>query len=98
MVGVMATATKFMAIAAGAAVGALVTVAPASAAPPPRPKTDQKQALFIQYLVDHGVPYTSVPAAVDLAKSTCSILGSGSPTRVQDAATAIQNSVKMRPE
>ena len=99
---VMAKATSILATTAGLALGmvatGLMTATVAGAAPPPRPKTDQKQQVFIQYLVDHGVPYTSVPDAVSLAHSTCGILGTDSPTRIQDAATAIQHSVDMRPE
>lgn len=99
---VTAKAKSILAAGAGMAIGllatALMTATVAGAAPPPRPKTDQKQQAFIQYLVDHGVPYTSVPDAVALAHSTCNILASDSPTRVQDAATAIQHSVNMRPE
>ena len=99
---VMAKATSILATTVGLTLGmvatGLVTATVAGAAPPPRPKTDPKQQVFVQYLVDHGVPYTSVPDAVALAHSTCGILATDSSTRVQDAATAIQHSVDMRPE
>jgi hypothetical protein len=91
--------TGLAAAAAGVVVSAQVAMAPAVAAsPPPKPTTDPKQVLFVKYLVDHGVPYTSVPAAIKLAHTTCLILGTRSPTRIQDAATTIGDSVDMRPE
>ena len=89
-------------LAGGAAVvvaSVLVAMAPtAVAAPGTHASTDQMRAFFIKLLVDRGVPYTSADDAVKLAQSTCAILDSGSPTRIQDAATAIQDSVNMRQE
>jgi hypothetical protein len=98
MATVMPQLMRVVGVSAGVLAGVLITVAPASADPPPRPKIDQKQALFIKYLTDNGVPFVSAPKAVALALSTCQILSTDSPTRVQDAATAIQNSISMRPE
>lgn len=94
----MAKTMRAGAVVVGVLAGALIAIAPAAADPPPRPKIDQKQALFIQYLTDHGVPYTSVPKAVALARATCGILGTDSPTRIPDAVTAIQNSISMTPQ
>jgi hypothetical protein len=96
---VMTMAARVIGVAVGAMGGALVVAVPSAASPPtPSPTVDQKQALFIQYLTDHGVPFTSKPRAISLAQSTCTILGSGSATRLQDAAAAIQNNISMRPE
>ena len=95
----MANTARAIVAVAGIAVGALVVATPCAADPPARPKTDQKQVTFIDYLTKNGVPYVSVPKAVALAHSTCAILAAtNSPTRIQDAATAIQNSISMRPE
>jgi uncharacterized protein DUF732 len=99
MGAVMAKSTRGAGVAVGVIAAALVAIAPAAAAPAtPSPTLDQKQALFMQYLTDHGIPFTSKQQALNLAQSTCATLGSGSPTRLQDAAAAIQNSVTMRTE
>jgi hypothetical protein len=98
MASVMAQSTRVVGVAVGMLAGVLVAAAPASADPPPTPKVDQKQAVFMKYLTDHGLPYTSETKAVALAHTTCDILGTDSSTRVQDAATAIQNDIDMRPE
>lgn len=99
MATVMATMRRVVAGACCAVAGAVVVAAPVLAAPAtPAPTVDQKQDLFMQYLTDHGVPFTSRAQALRLAQSTCSTLGSSSPTRVQDAASAIQNDISMRPE
>jgi hypothetical protein len=66
--------------------------------PPPKVGVDPKQTLFMKELNDHGVPYTSVPDAIKMAQTTCQILGTDSPTKVQDAAQRLQDSGKMRPE
>lgn len=99
MANVMATMGRVLTVACCAVAGALVASAPVLAAPAtPAPTSDQKQDLFMQYLTDHGVPFTSRLQALRLAQSTCSTLRSSSPTRVQDAATAIQDDIEMRPE
>jgi hypothetical protein len=86
--------TRFACAAAGVAASVLLAMAPAAvAAPGTHASTDQMKAFFIKLLVDRGVPYTSADDAVKLAQSTCGILSSASPTRIQDAATAIQGSV-----
>jgi hypothetical protein len=99
MVRVMAKTTQAATMAVGVVIGTLMSATPVAASPPaPAPTTDQKQTLFIQYLTDHGVPFTSRPQALKLAQTTCAHLGSGSSTSLQDAVTAIQNSITMRPE
>lgn len=95
---VMAKTMRATGMVLGALAGALIAAAPATADPPPRPQIDQKQAQFMKYLTDHGVPYTSAPDAVALAHTTCGILATDSPTRIQDAVTGIQNSISMRPK
>jgi uncharacterized protein DUF732 len=107
--GVNSRTTRLAAMTAGVVAGALVAVAPAVHAspqnplppPPPAPPKilpDPKQTLFMKELNDNGVPYTSVSDAIKMAQSTCQILGSNSPTKVQEAAQRLQDTGNLRPE
>jgi hypothetical protein len=100
--------TRSAAMAAFVVASALLAATPAAhaapqnplPAPPPPPKLgpDPKQTLFFKELNDQGVPYTSAPDAIKMAQTTCQILGTGSPTKIQDAAQRLQDTGNMRPE
>jgi Protein of unknown function (DUF732) len=101
--------TRPAAMAAFVVASALLAATPAAhaapqnplpAPPPPPPKLgpDPKQTLFFKELNDQGVPYTSAPDAIKMAQTTCQILGTGSPTKIQDAAQRLQDTGNMRPE
>jgi uncharacterized protein DUF732 len=97
--GLTASTAGLAAVAVNAVVAALVFNAPTALATPtvPRPP-DPHDVVFIGHLADHGVPYASVPAAITLAQATCSILSTGSPTRIEHAVMTIRDGITMRPD
>jgi hypothetical protein len=82
-----------------AVVAALLLTAPTALATPPAPRPpDPRDVAFLGHLTDHGVPYASAPAAIALAQATCTILNTGSPTRIENAVRTIRDQITLRPD